>query len=197
MIRKRTSLVLFILALVIAAPLAVMRAQSGAQTDEAESLAGQLEAKFSGGWLERLRELRAQQIEGSWALVINPVVPPGVPAPPPLTAYASFARGGVFLGAGPSRPYGKQFGAWVHVSGNEFATTVFEDVFNQSGTFTGRLKLRMRIILTSRDEFVGVATAEDFDPGGNVTALRCARFKGERIKVEPLAPQCQSINPVQ
>lgn len=197
MTRKRTSLILFIIALVIAAPLAVMRAQSGAQIDEAESLAGQLEAQVPGGWLERLRELQSQQIEGSWALIINPVVPPGVPAPPPLSAYASFARGGVFFGAGPSRPFGKQVGNWVHVSGNEFAATVFEDVFNQSGTFTGRLKLRMRIILTGKDKFAAVATAEDLDTSGNVTAQRCARFTGERIKVEPLAPQCQNINPFQ
>jgi hypothetical protein len=65
------------------------------------------------------------------------------------------------------------------------------------GNFVGTLKVRQKITLIGADEFVGVATAEIRDAAGNVTATRCATTHGVRIKIEPLAPQCQSITPPQ
>jgi hypothetical protein len=196
MTTKNIVLVCLILAGVVAIPGPVMRAQSNEAAGRAESLAQELETQFAGGgWLERLRELRSQQLEGSWALTVSPVPPPGVPAPPPFRVYANFARGGAYLGADRRLPLSKQFGSWVHLEGNEFAATFIADLYDQSGNFTGTVKLRTRYIVTGKDEFVGVANAEERDVNGNVTATRCARFKGEHITVEQLAPPCQGLNP--
>jgi hypothetical protein len=200
---KRTLMILFILATMIAAPVAVLRAQSGeerqAQTPSADQQPGSEENRTEVFFdpFARFRERQAQQLEGSWVVTVSPVPPPGVQAPPSFRAYANFARGGAYLGADRRRPSSKQFGSWVHLYGNEFAATIIEDFYDQSGNFTGTLKLRQRYIVVSHDEFVGVTTAEERDANGDLLFTRCARSKGERIKIEPLAPQCQSLSPFQ
>jgi hypothetical protein len=196
--RKRIAMVCMILAGVIAIRCVVIRAQSTEPSGRAETLAKQLDSQSDGaGWLDGLRELQSQQLEGSWAITVSPAPPPGVQAPPPFRAYASFARGGAYIGADRRVPFTKQFGTWVHLGGNEFAATNLADLYDQSGNFTGTLKVRTRYIVNGLDEFVGVSNAEERDANDNLTATRCARFKGERIAVEPLAPQCQGLSPVQ
>jgi hypothetical protein len=65
------------------------------------------------------------------------------------------------------------------------------------GNFAGTVKVRVKLTVTDKDEFVGVSNAEERNAAGAVTAIRCGTVRGARIKVEPLAPQCQSITPPQ
>ncbi|HZS04410.1 MAG TPA: hypothetical protein VFD58_06205 [Blastocatellia bacterium] len=198
MTRKRIALVCLILAGIIALPAAVMRAQSNEGAGRPEMLAKELDAQFEGGgWIERLRELQSQQLEGSWDVTATPVVPPGVPQPPSIITHGTFSRGGALFGSDRTRPFSKQHGTWAHLGGNEFASIRTEDLFDAAGNFTGTFKVRARTIVTGKDEFVGVANVEQRDAAGNLVFNLCARFRGQRITIEPLAPQCQSINPFQ
>lgn len=148
--------------------------------------------------LERFRQAQSQRLEGSWEYTISPQPPPGIPAPPPFRTYLSYARGGAVTGADRSRPFaGALHGSWAHLGGDEFATTTLSDQFDMMGNFLGSIKVRTRITLTGADKLVGIATAEDLNPAGTVVATRCATFRAERIKIEPLAPQCQSLTPPQ
>jgi hypothetical protein len=148
--------------------------------------------------LEQLRQAQAQRLEGSWTNTVTPVVPPGVPPVPPFRTYVTFARGGGLIGSDRNRPFGSpQHGVWTHLGGDEFASTLIQDLFDVMGNFQGTQKVLTKVTLTGPDTLVGVATAELRDAAGNVTASRCATFRAERIKVEPLAPQCRSITPPQ
>ena len=51
--------------------------------------------------------------------------------------------------------------------------------------------------ITGADNFVGVSNAEERDAAGNLVSNRCGTVRGERITIEPLAPQCQKIVPPQ
>jgi hypothetical protein len=196
--RKRITLVLLILGAVFAIPFAGLRAQSNDPIGRAESLAQEPDTHFPGGdWLDRLRELQSQRLEGSWDVTVTPAVPPGVPQPPSFIAHATFSRGGAAFGSDRQRPTSKQHGAWAYLGGNEFAWTTTEDLFDAMGNFAGTLKVRVKVTLTGKDELVGVSNGEQRDPGGNLIFSRCGTIRGERIKIEPLAEQCQSITPPQ
>jgi hypothetical protein len=159
----------------------------------------------SGGILEVLelaKQAQAQALEGSWAWTVTPVVPPGVPQPASSRAYGTFSRGGgvtVYVRNAPSGPqYGTQHGVWEHLGGNEYAITAIRDEFDAQGNFLGTGKIITRLTLTGKDGFVGVGSREFRDPAGNLAdIIRCSTIKAERIKVEPLATQCQSITPPQ
>lgn len=110
----------------------------------------------------------------------------------------SFARGGAAIGSDRQAPFANpQHGVWKHLRGNEFAYTFVGDNFDAMGNFQGTLKVRFKITLTGKDEFVGVDNAERRDPAGNLVFSRCNTIRGERIKIEPLPEQCQSITPPQ
>jgi hypothetical protein len=147
--------------------------------------------------LEQLRQAQAQQFEGSWDVTVTPVVPPGVPQPPSFIAHSTVSRGGAFFGSDRTRPFSKQHGAWAHLGGNDFAYTVTEDLFDVMGNFAGTIRVRVHLTVTGKDTFVGVSNGEQRDAAGNLIFNRCATVRGERIKVEPLAPQCQGITPPQ
>lgn len=186
-----------ILAGMITIPLLILRAQSDQHVTEEEALAQQLESRIGGGWLERLRELQSQQLEGSWDVTVTPAVPPGAPQPPSFAGRATISRGGAFFGSDRTRPLSKQHGAWAHIAGNEFAWTFREDLFDSAGAFAGILTVRVRLIVTGPNEFVGVSNGEQRDAAGNLVSNRCARIKGARIQIEPLAPQCQTLPLIQ
>ena len=182
------------LATMIAVPTASLRAQSSDEPTTAR------DATQGGGILDVLEQIKlaqAQALEGSWLLTISPAVPPGVPQPPSFPGNVSFSRGGVAFGADPRSPSSRQFGSWVHQGGNEFAATLREDLYDQAGNFTGTIKVRKRIIVTGKDEYVGVSNREESNAAGGLISSRCATVKAQRIRVEPLAPQCQSITPPQ
>jgi hypothetical protein len=176
----------------IAAPTATLRAQTYQHVTQ-ETQAQSLEDRFGEGRLERLKEHQSQKMEGSWVVTVTPVVPPGVPKPSPFRAYATISRGGALFGSDRNRPFSKQHGTWEHTEGDEFAWTLTEDLFDGTGIFVGTLKVRATITLIGKDEFVGVSNGESRDAAGNVIFDRCGTIRGERIKIEPLARQCQSV----
>ena len=193
----------FVLAVLCAVMLAIsssgLRAQTvESATEQAERLA---QSAAQGGGildtLERIREAQSQQLEGSWDIFINPVVPPGVPQPATIVSHRTFSRGGGSFGSDRSRPFSKQHGAWEHLGGNRFAFSQTEDLFDAMGNFVGTFVGRVRVTMTNRDELTGVANVESRDASGNVRFNVCATLRGTRIKVEPLPEQCQSITPPQ
>jgi hypothetical protein len=187
-----------ILAGMIAAPMAALRAQSSEPSTTGQQEADQ-QASSHGycGWLCQLKERQAQQLEGSWAHTVSPVLPPGTP-PLSFRTYLTFSRGGAVIGSDRTRPLDSpQHGTWTHLGGNEFAWTLIQDRFDAMGTFQGTFKARTKITLTGQDQFVGVSSVEFRDAAGNLVMARCATNRGERIKVEPLAPECQNITPPQ
>jgi len=140
--------------------------------------------------------LRAQaehpfQMEGSWTVIVTPVVPPGVPQPPSFHAYATAAGGGALFGSDRNRPYSKQHGVWEHLGGHDFAWTLVEDLFDAAGNFAGTIKIRVRLTMIGREEFVGSSNGEWRDADGNLIFNRCGTVRGERIQIEPLAQHCQ------
>jgi hypothetical protein len=142
----------------------------------------------------QIKKARGQRLEGSWVVTVTPVVPPGVPQPPSFRAYASFARGGASVGSDRTRPLASpQHGTWAHIRGDEFASTTIQDLFDVMGNFQGTLTVRVKSTLIGKDEFVGVANGESRDAAGNLISSRCATVRGQRITIEPLAPQCQTI----
>ncbi len=188
----------FFLALTLAAVTAisatVLRAQSG---DEQGPERG---AQGNGiiDVLEQQRQAQAQQLEGSWEMIVTPVPPPGAPPLPTRHLYVSFARGGVYIGFDRSAPFGSpQHGVWEHRGGNEFTWTFIGDNFDALGNFVGTLKLRAKITMTGKDSFVGVANPQVRDAAGNVVLDACSTFKAERVKAEPPSERCQNITPPQ
>ena len=140
----------------------------------------------------------AQRLEGSWAITVTPAPPPGAPPLPDRYVYATFARGGGAIGSDRGLPFSSpQHGVWEHLGGNEFAYTFIQDLFDAAGSFQGTLQVKQRIILTSDDEFVGVANPQIRDAAGNLTLDACSTFKAERLTTGPLAPRCQSLSPPQ
>jgi hypothetical protein len=182
-----------ILAGMIVIPTATLRAQtSDEQTaDPAAAQGGIL------GLLDHIRQAQAQRLEGSWVVTITPAVPPGAPQPPSFRAYGTFARGGAMIGTDTRRLFNIQHGAWEHLGGREFAFTFIEELVDVMGNFAGTAKVRVKLTVTDKDEFVGVSNLEERNAAGVVIAIRCSTVRGARIKVEPLAPQCQSITPPQ
>jgi hypothetical protein len=177
MFGKRMFLVLTLVT-VAAISSTVQRAQSGAEQEE--------------------QQPPAQRLEGSWIITVTAVVPPGVPPPPVRTNYTTFARGGVAVGSDRLAPFSNpQHGVWEHVHGGEFVWTLLGDRFDALGTFLGTLKVRNRLTLTGPDTFIGINNAELRDAAGNLLLSGCNTLRGERIKIEPLAPQCDSIIPPQ
>ena len=182
-----------ILAGMIVIPTATLRAQTSDEqtTDQTAAQGGILEL------LDQIRQAQAQRLEGSWVVTVTPAVPPGAPQPPSFRAYGTFARGGAMIGTDTRRLFNIQHGAWKHLGGREFGFTFIEELVDVMGNFAGTAKVRVKLTVTDKDEFVGVSNLEERNAAGVVTAIRCGTVRGARIKVEPLAPQCQNITPPQ
>lgn len=187
-------LCLFLTLMVVAAISAtILRAQAPEQ-----EAAQQESSNRQCGWLCQFRERQAQRLEGSWAMTVTAVVPPGVPPPPVRNNYTTFTRGGGAIGSDRQAPFSNpQHGVWEYVRGNEYAYTFVSDGFDAAGNFQGTLKARFKITLTGRDEFIGVDNAELRDAAGNLVFSRCNTIRGQRIRIEPLPAQCQGIIPPQ
>jgi hypothetical protein len=183
-ITTRTIMLTLAMLGLLAIPAAIMRAQSYQSVSDEQTLA-------------KTSDSKSERMEGSWVVTVTPVVPPGVPPPPPFRAYATCARGGALIGSDTQRASSKQHGVWAHVRGNEFAGTAVEQLFDESWHPAGTLKVRTSIFITGEDEFVGVSNGEQHDAAGNLIFSRCATIRGERITIEPLPPQCQNIAPPQ
>lgn len=177
-----------------AMPIARLGAQSSESisSDEMLSIETLSQVELSEA-LAQINKARGRRLEGSWVVTITPVVPPGVPQPPSIRAYTSLARGGALIGSDRNRLGGLQHGTWAHTGGNEFAWTFVQDLFDGLGAFVGTHTVRVKGTLIGKDEFVGVSNGETRDAAGNLSSNRCATIRGQRMKVEPLAPQCQTI----
>jgi len=146
---------------------------------------------------EEAHDKQTEYLEGSWAVTVTPVVPPGVPQPPSFQAFATISHGGAFYGSDRTRPFSKQQGNWEYTGGNGFAWTLTEDLFDIAGNFVGTIKVRAKVTVIGNGEFIGVSNGEQRDVAGNLVFNRCATIRGARIPIEPLSPQCQSIVPPQ
>jgi len=134
-------------------------------------------------------------LKGSWINTVSPILPPGAP-PVSFQTYVTVSGGGAFIGSDRTKPFASpQHGTWVHVRGHEYAWTFVQDIFDPAGTFVGTFKGRSRVELVGKNEYVGVANVEQRDASGNLVFNRCARFRGVRIVVEPLAPPCDGLAP--
>jgi hypothetical protein len=186
-----------ILAGMTATPAATVHARAGDEPDGREDPTD--ERASSAEWLGEGPHARGRRaLEGSWAITITPVVPPGVPPPPPFRGYWTFARGGAFIGSSRGNPLGNQHGAWAYNGDGEFAYTFMEDRFDAAGRFQGTTKVRgTRLTFIGRNEFVAVSSGETRDAEGNLVAIRCSVVRGVRIRIEPLPPECEGIEPPQ
>jgi hypothetical protein len=194
-VTARRMIFALILAGFIAIPVTRLRAQSSESISSDQTLSIEtLSQEDLREAFAQIKQAQGQRLEGSWVVTVTPVVPPGVPQPPSFRAYTSFARGGASVGSDRTRPFASpQHGTWAHIRGDEFAGTAIQDLFDVMGNFQGTLTVRVKSTLIGKDEFVGVANAESRDAAGNLIFSRCATVRGQRITIEPLAPQCQSI----
>jgi hypothetical protein len=199
--KKMSNRILLALTLAVAAAISatVPRAQSIEPAPNQEHEVAQ-SATFNGrcDWLCQLRQRQAQQLEGSWAMTVTPAPPPGAPPLPNRFVYLTIASGGAVIGSDRGLPFASpQHGLWEHRGGNEFSYLTIQDLFDAAGNFQGTLKIRARITVTGKDEFVGVASPQIRDAAGNIILDGCSTFKAVRIKTEPLSERCQSITPPQ
>lgn len=195
---KRIFLAL-ILTATVAISATILRAQSSEPLTNGEQELAQA-AAFNGhcDWLCQLRERQAQQLEGSWAMTVTPVPPPGAPPLPNRFVYLTITRGGAVIGSDRGLPFASaQHGVWEHRGGNEFAYITVQDLFDAAGNFQGMLKVKSRITMTGPNEFVAVSNPQIRDTAGNLTLDGCSTSKAVRIKTEPLLERCQSITPPQ
>jgi len=182
------------LAVVVTISATALQAQS---SDEQASKQG----LQSGGILdvlEQQRQAQSQRLEGSWAVTVTPVPPPGAPPLPNRFIYLTIARGGAVIGSDRGLPFASpQHGVWEHRGGNEFAYITIQDLFDAAGNFQGTLKVKSKITVTGLDEFVAVSNPQIRDAAGNLTLDGCSTARAVRIKTEPLLERCQSITPPQ
>ena len=145
--------------------------------------------------LEHQRQVQAQQLEGSWVMTVTAVTPPGRPT---RTNYTTFTRDGVSIGSDRLVAFGgAQHGVWEHRGGQEFLWTFISDISDAMGNYAATLKVTSKLTMTGPNSFVGVNSSELRDAAGNVLLRGCNTFRGERIRVESLREDCQSIEPPQ
>jgi len=138
---------------------------------------------------ENRKQDSANQLVGSWEVVVD--------RPPPLSDLRSlqtFTRDGssVENANGGTALRGPSHGAWEHVEGRLYASTIVFFRFNpQTGAYLGTQKINRTLRLsTDGDTFTGIGVSTLFDPAGNVivSGLR-APEAGVRIRVERIPDQ--------
>jgi hypothetical protein len=141
--------------------------------------------------MEKERQAHSKRLEGSWAVVVTPVPPPGAPPLPNRFIYLTIARGGAVIGSDRGLPFASpQHGVWEHRGGNEFVYLTIQDLFDAAGNFQGTLKVKSRITITGPDEFVAVSNPQIRDAAGNLILDACSTSRAVRIKTEPLLERC-------
>ena len=143
-----------------------------------------------------------QKLEGSWTLMLTPTLPPGAPPLGPFTAYATFARGGAFLGSardsGFSFSANPQHGVWEHRGGNRYALSFRQDLLDETGAFASVLVADALLTLDDNDSFTGVTNAELHAADGTlIMPLSCGTLAGERMTTGSLANPCSASTPPQ
>ena len=112
-----------------------------------------------------------EPIQGSWIFTVTPA--PG--GPPPFSAVASFAAGGVLLATGEDdrvNPASELHGSWDRIPGNRYGSTTYFFVFDPTGHAVGMLLTHQVFQLTSKNDLVGVGDLSACDVHGqNCTLL--------------------------
>jgi hypothetical protein len=182
------------LAVVVTASTTALQAQSNEEQASRQGWQSGLILDAS----EQQRQGQSQKLEGSWAVTVTPVPPPGAPPLPNRFIYLTFARGGAVIGSDRGLPFASpQHGVWEHLGGHEFAYLTIQDLFDAAGNFQGTLKVKSKITITGPDEFVAVSNPQIRDAAGNLILDGCSTSRAVRIKTESLLERCQSITPPQ
>jgi hypothetical protein len=79
-------------------------------------------------------------------------------------------------------------GVWERKGPHTFGFTFEKLSFDTNGNFIGRVKVRERLELRTRDSYTGRSTAEIFDPAGRLIVSFCATSQATRMTVEE--PSC-------
>ena len=178
------------LAVVVTASTTARQAQSSEEQASKQDLQSSLILDAS----EQQRQGQSQKLEGSWAVTVTPVPPPGAPPLPNRFIYLTFALGGAVIGSDRGLPFASpQHGVWEHLGGHEFSYLTIQDLFDAAGNFQGTLKVKSKITITGPDEFVAVNNPQIRDAAGNLILDACSTSRAVRIKTEPLLERCQNI----
>ena len=129
-------------------------------------------------------------IQGSWIFTVTPA--PG--GPPPFSAVASFAAGGVFLATGSddrANPASELHGSWARIRENRYGSTTYFFVFDPTGHAVGMLLTHQVFQLASKDALVGLGDLSACDVHGeNCTLLPgISTITGKRMIVTDLPTQ--------
>ena len=132
-----------------------------------------------------------EPIQGSWLFTLTP--PPG--GPPPFSAVASFAAGGVFLATGQNDraivPVSELHGTWERIRGNRYGSTAYMIAFDSAGIATGMLQTNQVFQLVGRNNLTGLANLNFCDlQGENCSPLPgVSTVTGKRMIVQNLPTQ--------
>ncbi len=114
-----------------------------------------------------------EPIQGSWIFTVTP----GPGGPPPFSAVASFAAGGVFLATGSDdrvNPASELHGSWERIPRNRYGSTTYFFVFDPTGHAVGMLLTHQVFQLASKNALVGVGDLSVCDLHGD----NCAPLPG-------------------
>jgi hypothetical protein len=128
-----------------------------------------------------------EPIQGSWIFTVTPA--PG--GPPPFSALASFAAGGVFLATGEAdrlNPASELHGSWERITGNRYGSTAYFFVFDPTGHAVGMLQTNQVFQLTSKKALVGLGDLSACDVQGENCMLLpgVSTITGKRMIVKDL-----------
>ena len=131
-----------------------------------------------------------EPIQGSWIFTVTPA--PG--GPPPFSAVASFAAGGVFLATGSDdrvNPASELHGSWERIPRNRYGLTANFFVFDSTGHAVGMLQTSQVFQLTSKNALVGLVNLSVCDiHGDNCMPLPgVSTVTGKRMIVQNLPTQ--------
>jgi hypothetical protein len=131
-----------------------------------------------------------EPIQGSWIFTLTPA--PG--GPPPFSAVASFAAGGVFLATGSDdrvNPASELHGTWERITQNRYGSITYFFVFDPTGHAVGMLQTNQIFQLTSKNALVGVGDLSVCDVHGeNCTPIPgLSTITGKRMIVQNLPTQ--------
>ena len=131
-----------------------------------------------------------EPIQGSWIFTVTPA--PG--GPPPFSALASFAAGGVFLATGEDDRVNRAselHGSWERITRNRYGSTTYFFIFDPAGHAVGMLLTHQVFQLTSKNDLVGLGDLSACDVhGDNCTLLPgISMITGKRMMVTNLPAQ--------
>ena len=143
-------------------------------------------------------DAQSHTLEGSWAMTVTAVSPPGLP---PLNSLVTFMRGGEviesrrgYLAVSPFGPILETagHGAWLRAGHGEFAATftfLVQAAPNNpvfvSGEPLGTDQIHLRLELGPGGTFSGTFVSQARDANGTVVFSASGTVEGTRLRVEP------------